>query len=1558
MVSSFQLGFNETPEQQNQYYSQEQALAVGNTRGKIPYSSVVLPSIFKNAETMSDYANNVKRIDTANQEAFRANEQMLSIDELKVKYPNTNFNGPMYAETAKYIAERQARLQELEQIKEMSTVKTPGAMFIPEIASYITKSFADPLEVGLMVATAGFAKGASALIPALTRFSGTGLAYKLAGEMIPQNALIAELGVSKLPFSIRTASRFYEGFVENALSNALVEPWMAGASRQLGDDYTAMNSLMNVFVGGLTGGVFHTGMGLISDPFTRVKIEDKLKSAAEYIAIRQSGEDGVIAHAQHISPLTSLSIRDIATTKDIEIKQLPDGQYQARFRNETGLLKNKDGIIGRSSEDAIRNLKFSYATMLQDGILFRELDSFYNKESVDFTNLDPFKQSENIRVVKNGLTVTRGGTKFKLQFDSNIDKLFYNINKILSSKDNKGKEFKAITYHKDILDASIDWLTTNIGDFSETDIRQQAAKVSHAINSQIKESLNSKENKLSATIKLANLEKQKNFLSKEDWFKRLEKQKDILLGANTEEAFRLLDDLHKADLEVQKLRAEKLKTSRADIQRLIATSNKELKFLSEREQIKKSYIDAIKATGAKITDEQLANYFSLVDVMTGDFVKYFQDYGISFVNEADFQNRTEKRLHKLEQSVISPIRKDLIANDELSLDFYNLQPDEVLENSYAIINYAIANEDINLLLKIKSGKYDLQETLFKYVNEEIPPTNEFIGEISRLDKMLQNSHLKEDLLLYRGLPQEGSLALALSNVVPGSVIRSPGFLSGSPIHDIAYRFALMEDAPTTILRIKAPKGMFGLDIEANLGESLRFSKYKEFLSEEGFTKLQENQTELRNLGYTQEDIERVEFLLDSGLEEEILLPRDLSLKVMNIETRNGIKYIDVTPDSTLSNIYGGQNAEILFQETQKQKQNFYTESGKFEVGSIEHAKFTHDAFYSGLDLPQELINIYPELRVAQELTSEIPAEWLFHAVDRRALANRVIGEFTNKITLPQFENLYGNSFVYYIDNNTFTKYPDIAIAKTGKAVIYDIGEGYVYNARLDSMADIESLTKDIIKWNPMLKEAIEKSSDHRAVIIKKVLTEATTLTNKKKVTFRDYIKSLGGKKRKEYSKISISDGELIYSLIDNTEYKQIGEPEVLQGISPENALQVQPETIYKSIIADNINKVEIAQRKYLEALKKPRGASSPELVNGIEIPGQERQKLKENIEKAKKDRKSIIEKINETEKANGKIIKGAVDISSTTSYMIGLFEHADISTLVHETVHVFRRTILEGDILEQAEIALGVKNGRWTKAAEEQFAAGFEKYLAEGKSPHKNLNGLFNKFKTWLLDIYSNMVKSSKSISPELRSVFDAMFAERQVELAYERGFIDPRKHSNNVLKQLTDHKDALNQINKTIKDTETEIKNNDLFDSAQREELKQRKIKRLQSKLDFLNTKDALDPTEVREAQSVIADTINRDVQEKANLAEQQVVKNTTVDKDALAFYTNDLNAEEVSFAKYTESLELSPEQLKELNESLLIPDGEDLRLETLQKETTENTLIEQMITEFGNCVRGEIDG
>jgi hypothetical protein len=138
-------------------------------------------------------------------------------------------------------------------------------------------------------------------------------------------------------------------------------------------------------------------------------------------------------------------------------------------------------------------------------------------------------------------------------------------------------------------------------------------------------------------------------------------------------------------------------------------------------------------------------------------------------------------------------------------------------------------------------------------------------------------------------------------------------------------------------------------------------------------------------------------------------------------------------------------------------------------------------------------------------------------------------------------------------------------------------------------------------------------------------------------------------------------------------------------------------------------------------------------------------------------------------------IKGAVDFSNDNKASIYIFDGADISTLAHEmSGHIGRRFLEQLSMVnekfasdyEYAKKWAGVKDNQWSRAAEEKWARGFEKYLRTGKAPNAKLKDVFEKLRTWLTNIYKTIKGSSIDIklTPEIIRVFDNLLTTKTAE--------------------------------------------------------------------------------------------------------------------------------------------------------------------------------------------------
>ena len=138
-----------------------------------------------------------------------------------------------------------------------------------------------------------------------------------------------------------------------------------------------------------------------------------------------------------------------------------------------------------------------------------------------------------------------------------------------------------------------------------------------------------------------------------------------------------------------------------------------------------------------------------------------------------------------------------------------------------------------------------------------------------------------------------------------------------------------------------------------------------------------------------------------------------------------------------------------------------------------------------------------------------------------------------------------------------------------------------------------------------------------------------------------------------------------------------------------------------------------------------------------------------------------LEKIAAQEEVDTKDIKGAAafkEMQGDIKALVYVGKKADFSTFVHEAAHVARKT-LNGDLLIKAEEAFNVKEGKWTRAQEEEFAQGFEQYLKEGIAPTEELKSIFQKAAEFLSRIYKNL-KEIIGINDDIRKVYDELLGK------------------------------------------------------------------------------------------------------------------------------------------------------------------------------------------------------
>lgn len=130
------------------------------------------------------------------------------------------------------------------------------------------------------------------------------------------------------------------------------------------------------------------------------------------------------------------------------------------------------------------------------------------------------------------------------------------------------------------------------------------------------------------------------------------------------------------------------------------------------------------------------------------------------------------------------------------------------------------------------------------------------------------------------------------------------------------------------------------------------------------------------------------------------------------------------------------------------------------------------------------------------------------------------------------------------------------------------------------------------------------------------------------------------------------------------------------------------------------------------------------------------------------------------------VINGMVDLGfKSTGEMrstISLFSTADVSTLPHELMHVFERTL---DKDERSAFDHAFREYAAGEDRSEAGARGFEAYLGEGKAPTKELQAVFDKFKTWLRDLWEMVFHTPENgfkLNDSQRAFYRAMMGDKE----------------------------------------------------------------------------------------------------------------------------------------------------------------------------------------------------
>jgi hypothetical protein len=124
--------------------------------------------------------------------------------------------------------------------------------------------------------------------------------------------------------------------------------------------------------------------------------------------------------------------------------------------------------------------------------------------------------------------------------------------------------------------------------------------------------------------------------------------------------------------------------------------------------------------------------------------------------------------------------------------------------------------------------------------------------------------------------------------------------------------------------------------------------------------------------------------------------------------------------------------------------------------------------------------------------------------------------------------------------------------------------------------------------------------------------------------------------------------------------------------------------------------------------------------------------------------------------------KGAAFITQDATDIIFALTDPNLSTPLHEIAHIYEKYMTDAE----RKTVLGMTGeSSWSTDTSEYFARGFERYLYSGNAPDAKLLPLFDKLRTWLKDIYTQLSGSEIDVvlNQPMRDLYAAMLGEAKV---------------------------------------------------------------------------------------------------------------------------------------------------------------------------------------------------
>lgn len=312
----------------------------------------------------------------------------------------------------------------------------------------------------------------------------------------------------------------------------------------------------------------------------------------------------------------------------------------------------------------------------------------------------------------------------------------------------------------------------------------------------------------------------------------------------------------------------------------------------------------------------------------------------------------------------------------------------------------------------------------------------------------------------------------------------------------------------------------------------------------------------------------------------------------------------------------------------------------------------------------------------------------------------------------------------------------------------------------------------------------------------------------------------------------------------------------------ENGFKDVPEEV-KQDVAEFVGKLSTLPTEYFEAkilrdvdLTEFSGAVVPEGVDQKVIDALHARGVKDVRTYKKGDEADRAAKIGEFEHLffqNKDANRGSFNPDTNT---IALLQNADLSTFLHESGHYFLEVMASvasqpdapASVRQDFETLLGWFNvpatpemsafDTWSmmtleekRQYHEQFARGFESYLMEGKAPSIELQGLFARFRAWLINVYKSLAQLNVELTDEVRGVMDRLVAtDEQIATAEAARRFAPIFQTPDVAGMTADEWDAYQSEHQNATDTAAaELESRSIRDMRWLSNAKSKRMKELQ---------------------------------------------------------------------------------------------------------------------------------